>query len=459
MSQSSITILIFLLLLLGPRASLAEDSGLDLHVDFGVQSELYPLEDREEFRQGYGNIDVKPSASYAPADSVTAKTKLSLLYDPTKESKNERNWVDVPEAYLQFRPTLADNLSASITGGLNTFTWGVTDGFNPLDVVNSKRYWDPINSEKIGTPSLELNLDYSSVSFQGLYIPKQRRSFLPGEASRWLPREGLQSQVYQSDFQRAEIIPPSTPTFRYQNDVILEDALDNNFGIKLEGHLPSLDLSAAYFSGAGNLPSTLLGYVANTTVIRSLNDVTVQIEPQISVTPVFYRQEVVGGSAVLALNELIVKGEVAFTRMLNSHVILPGQSKEFNGLPGRTQEYVLELEHEIPIGSGKLNVILEGTYAQHPDAPSTSTVSLQRIFDRAALLNLRYMPSLTFTASYSILYDTVTYGTMNRMELSYALTDTWKVVGTGEYLQGKESTPLGTYHKNSRMALSMRWSL
>jgi hypothetical protein len=69
--------------------------------------------------------------------------------DPINNSNSERAWIDAQAAYTQYQSN-----GWTLQLGMNTFTWGVTDGYNPLDVVSARRYQEPLNPDKLGAPSV-----------------------------------------------------------------------------------------------------------------------------------------------------------------------------------------------------------------------------------------------------------------------------------------------------------------
>ena len=135
--------------------------------------------------------------------------------------------------------------------GFNTFTWGVTDGYNPVDVVSARRYEDPFNSTKLGAFSLLGRLDFGGVLFEGIYIPWQRASLLPGDNSRWLPRElggPIQYQGLTTDL-------PASPLFRFGDKIEYDSALKNNLGLRVSSHFLGIDAAGYVFDGAATVPS------------------------------------------------------------------------------------------------------------------------------------------------------------------------------------------------------------
>lgn len=381
----------------------------------------------------------------------TFRVKFTPLIqaDPLNYSPSERYWFDVPNGYFQI---LSSGFTIQV--GYNTFNWGVTDGFNPLDVVSARRYQDPFAPDKLGAPSISVKKEMGKFSIEGLFIPFQRKSILPGVNSRWLPRQVFSTNSFTvpASFPgggsgSALIYLPNDLSYSFQSDEEVDRALENNFGFRtqINGLLPGLDVSLEGFEGAGSTPAILVGASGNV-LSETSNLIVIQANPLVNLTPVYYRQYVYGGSMVYAHFGMIFRTEAAFTRLISKSV----------GLPGDSEEYVLGIEKPIPIGGQDLTLLLMGTYARHADPISNSTTSLNRIFDRAVILGGRYSFSERLTVLASGLYDTESHGELAHVEASYGLTDASKIGIAGDALWGSPETPLGTYRLNDRASVSLK---
>jgi hypothetical protein len=431
-------------------SSSGDSWSFDPHLDLRFNEVIYPDNVSGVVNQFFevGNLQAPVELKYG--NTWTFKVRPELQMDPGNNSISERYWAELPEGYLQISPLDGGASTLRFQLGMNTFTWGVTDGYNPLDVVSAARYEDPLFPDKLGAPSLAVHVEAPGgvVSLDGIYIPRQRQSILPGNNSRWLPREQFQSQSVNYGGQLSTIVLPPGVDFDYTQDQVLSNALDSNFGFKAEAHLPSLDLSAVFFDGAAPLPVTDVGLSG--TVVEVSPMTVIDADSLVRIRPVYYRQIVSGGSFVYALGEFIIRGEAAFTRVVSKR----------SDLPSLANEYVGEIEHTFPIGdSGSLTAFLEGSYAQHSESVDPSLASLSRVFDRAVAVGAHYSPNSTLTASVFALDDTEFYSQLMRFELSDALTDALHVTGTGEILVGPDGSPVGTYRYNSRAILALKYSL
>jgi hypothetical protein len=445
----AIITLISALLLAQPSLAFADGLEFDPHVDLRLTEQMYPDNISPVVNQFFeiGNLQLPTEVRYG--SMLSFKMRPEFQVNPASDSIPERYWAELPEGYFQIKP-LAGDPTLRIQLGFNTFTWGVTDGYNPLDVVSAARYEDPLNPEKLGAASLAVHAELPGgvLSFDGIYIPRQRQSILPGNNSRWLPREQFQSESVNSQNYLATIVLPSNEQFGLSSDQVLSNALDSNFGFKMDAHLPSLDLSAMFFDGAAPLPATDVSLSGGGT-FTSINTITINADPFIGIRPVYYRQIMTGGSLVYALGEFIIRGEAALTRVVSKR----------SDLPSLSNEYVGEIEHTFPIEAGTLTALVEGTYAQHSETVDPTLVSLSRVFDRAVAVGAHYSPNSSLTAGMLALLDTEFHGELIRLEISDALSDSFKLSGTGELLQGADGSPVGTYRYNSRALVSLKYAL
>lgn len=278
----------------------AQASESEFHMEMQFIPQVYPQTLTSAVNHEFYILRDQIHYEYKFDDNVSFRVSPVLQADPFNNSSSERYWADLPEGYFQIKSlgSIGKSLGGFVVG-FNTFTWGVTDVYNPLDIVSARRWEDPLNSEKLGAPSVSFHTEIAGVSIQGIYIPFQRKSILPGDNSRWLPRTPFQAQTGLFEGQVATVLPPPTLDYQYLDDQTLNNALTNNFGVRLETHLPSLDLSFVAFDGAAPLPATDLNLTGTVTDVS--DQIMIASGSLIGISPVYYRQFVGGASATYAL--------------------------------------------------------------------------------------------------------------------------------------------------------------
>lgn len=390
-----------------------------------------------------GIFTARPNAAIRYGRSLRIKALPIVQWDPTNVSKDEKLYWDVQEGYFQWQ-----NLPWTIQLGLNVFNWGDTDVFNPLDVVNARRFYDPMRSEKLGAPALVIKRDFENFFVEGVYIPKQRKTLVPGENSRWLPRDiyRVRSLPIQPGM-AARIILPSNIRYTYADELEVDNALDNNVGLRFKFRLPNFDWTIAGFQGAAPTPDVRLRRLTVNTQSTSsdLSLVTVTVDPDIQLQAGYYPVRMTGTSFAWVLGDYLVKGAAAYTHTMN---------RRFD-LPARTWENALGVERTFGVGKGSLTALVQATYVDRGDSVDTNSISLARMFDRGVMGALRWAPNESWTVLASYLKDTKFKGDLWHGESTYKIADGWRAKLSADLLDGQTETPLGTYKRNDRATISL----
>lgn len=394
-------------------------------------------------KQMRGILSLKPAYSLRRGRSFRVKLMPSAQWDPSNPSSDERFFWNLPEAYVQWQ-----NLPYTLQAGFNTFTWGDTDVFNPLDVVSARRYFDPFRSEKLGALAVVAKRDFENFFVEAIYIPKQRETLLPGENSRWMPRDIFRVRsISGSGNREARLILPSNLRYSYFPSEELEDALDNNLGLRFKFRFPGFDWTIAAFQGASVSPDVRIRRVRLVPVAATagLTSATFSVDPDVGLRASFYPVRMTGTSFTWVLGDFLVKGAGAYT-----HV----RHRNFD-LPARVWESVLGLERTFSVGKGSLTALAQGTYVDRNDGLDTSSTSLARMFDRGLMGALRWAPNEAWAATISYLRDTKYEGSLWHSEATYKITDGWRAKASVDLLDGPTETPLGTYKRNDRATVSL----
>ncbi len=387
-------------------------------------------------------------------ENFLLKLRPTGHWDPLNKTRGERSWWDVPEGYAQGKIALSESVSATLRLGMDTFTWGVTDGFNPLDVVSARRYNDPLRPEKLGAPSstLRLNWIYENLSLllEGIYIPKQRESTLPGDNSRWLPRE-IGGEIFTDNIL---FRPPASPTYYFREPIVYDDALQNNYGLRLSSTFLGMDLAGYYFDGAATTPATSYRLTGTVTKINlgGSPEFEINANPAIGLRPLYHRVRMIGGSLVFPLAELLFRFEGAVTN---------DRRKNSSSIPEKITEAVAEVEHTFSFEKATLTAIGLFTYADYREnsGTTTHTPSLTRLFDRGAALGLRWQPVPVWSAEGFVVFDTKVGGNMLKLDTTFQVKDAVKIYAGAEIFSGKTTTPIGVYRKNDRVISGVRIAL
>lgn len=367
----------------------------------------------------------QPEFSMRPLSYLKIRLAPYAYSDLSARSPSERFIGDINEANADLRMG-----EWNLRVGYNSVAWGVTDVFNPLDVVSARRYTDLLNSEKRGVPSVDLNWDNGGWRAEAIYVPIQQEAILPGEYSRWLPRD----IVYTGQVDGYPIVIDPNLQYNYTSKNVVDNALNNNYGFRLERHGSGLDLTAIFFQGSPTAPAI------NPTQITLINTIAPIRATQISIQPTYYVRRTVGAGMVWTLDTMILRFEAS-----NSDAISTG-----NGIPGWVQSGVLGLEKNFAFSTLTLTTLLQTTLQYHQDSGDNTVTSLDRIFDRSWLLGLRLATSSAWSWSAAGLYDAAYQGTFDQLKVERKLTDGISASVEADWLDGAPGTPLGTYRRNRR---------
>ena len=271
---------------------------------------------------------------------------------------------------------------------------------------------------------------------------------MPGENSRWMPRDIFRVRsISGSGNREARLILPSNLRYSYAPSQELEDALENNLGLRVKFRFPGFDWTLAAFQGASVSPDVRIRSVRLTPVATSasLTSATFSVDPDVGLRASFYPVRMTGTSFTWVLGDFLVKGAGAYTHVMH---------RNFD-LPARIWESGLGLERTFSVGKGSLTALAQGTYVDRNDGLDTSSTSLARMFDRGFLGALRWAPSEAWVATLSYLRDMKYEGSLWHSEATYKIADGWRAKAVVDLLDGPTETPLGTYRRNDRVTVSL----
>lgn len=369
-----------------------------------------------------------------PTRALRLRFSTWLYSDPASRSPNELFVADISEAASDYQKG-----DWNLKVGINRFAWGVTDVANPLDVVSARRYIDLLNNEKRGTPSVNLTWEREEWRLEALYIPIQLESIMPGEKSRWLPRD----MTYNRQVGLDKIFLAERFSYGYMEKREVDDALKNNFGFRGVYRGSGFDFTAVFFQGAPTAP-TIFTPIVDGKLISS-NGGNVVMANHVTLQPVYYLRRTVGGGVVVPLEDWIFRFAYANSDRLSA----------LEGLPGWSQMAVAGVEKSFaaPFGSTLL-VLFQTSYAMHEAQADNLITSLDRIFDRAWMLGLGLMTSSDWTFSAAGLYDAARSGGYGQLKVERKVTDGLTAALSGDWIDGMTGTPLGTYRNNKRVIIS-----
>ncbi len=362
--------------------------------------------------------------------------KPNLRSNVSTQQHPENLFLNMQEAYWEIK---LETLKLKI--GSNTHHWGVLDGYSTMDVTNGRVLFNPLSSEKRGAPGVHLSSEFGSLQIQALYIPRQARTLFPSTDSRWLPREVL---VNASTADQT-ILLPSSFQYYYPGYQDLQNALDNNFGVKLDYRFSDIDTSLMFFEGTSINPQTRVQFAAD---VVSINPDVLLARTNVGIIPVYFKQRTVGTSATWTQDSFVMKLESTYSDSIPDDPIIPPWSWQ-NGVG-------VEIPWSLTDNTSA-TVLLQTYYGENKDALDNLMSSSTRLFDRSILLGLRVSFSTETNCTASFLYNYRDESSYARLQAETKWSEHWKSSLTVDALQGQSDTLLGTYDKNDRAILSLSY--
>ncbi|WP_413944757.1 hypothetical protein [Bdellovibrio sp. HCB-162] len=429
--------ILFVIFLLLSTNALAARSNTEwsLHLDTKLDVTYFPEVYGEDTNQEFYKLELDPIYNWKYKDFFRFYLKPTFIADPNNKSDEEKYFFDLSEAYIRYQTE-----SFSIKAGNNIFTWGVTDGYNPLDVINSRQYFDPLHSRKLGATSLVYAHTFDNWDLEAVYIPKNRGSTMPGPQSRWLPREVFVPETPDNDI---VLLLPKTLRYSYTSRQDLDHALDNNAALRIQRRGSFIDLGLTYFEGVASFP--LVQPMVTGTIVQVSPKTVVQVDPDVVLNTKNYRIRQGGFTFVSNQWDFLFKYATAYTQSL-------GDDKN---LPGWTHENVLGFEKTFNIGSDAVLIaILQHSFISS-ERENDSNLSYTEIFRRAWMLGGRMTWKEVWNFSLLGLYDQIHGSNYEEVTLGRRFFDAWLVSLTASLIQGPSDTPLGVYEKNDSYTLSV----
>lgn len=354
---------------------------------------------------------------------------------PHNLSVEERIYFDPNETYVRLK-----NDDFSLQLGSTLFAWGITDGYNPLDIINSRQYYDPLHARKQGALSVIFSQSFNSWDYEIVYIPENQSARLPGTQSRWLPREVFIPEGTQSEF---VLNLPEELRYTYSPRQNLNDALKNNFAMRLQRPGASFDTAISFFEGAANFP--LVQPEVTGTVVQVSPKTIINVDTDVTLHSKNYRIRHGGLAITVTRPQFLLKYATAYTQSLGADPLLPGW----------THESVLGLEKNFNLSADLLLItILQHSFI-NSERNSDSNFSVKEIFRRAWMLGGRLIWKDTWTFSFLGLQETLHLSHYEEISIAHRLQDHWNISLMANLISGPKDTALGVYHNNSSVSFSV----
>jgi hypothetical protein len=353
-----------------------------------------------------------------------------LQGDALTKSRSEKFQFETPKAAFSWR-----HKAQKLEVGISTMKWEGTDLINPMDLLHSKNFTDPLSSRTRGSPGMFYSNQIGNFSWDLAYIPRQMKAVLPGDNSPWWPRHfGL--PVEHKDF---KILLPERPEYRVMRGREWHHALDHNVGLRVQYHGDALDFSLAGFEGNSAMPVLLPDVTLNFTATPNefLASSPIGIEPN------HYRHRVAAAAAVVPVETWIF-------RLSGQYARNAGDDPE-DILPSWAAVGVLAVEKPFSLGKREIRLILQGVASNREENGGVSVLST--LLKNSVMLGWRYPFTDEWTWTAAVFQELTGHSYFAHMAFNWNTSDRTKQELAGDLIGGQVGSALGTYERNDRIFL------
>ncbi|WP_413558977.1 hypothetical protein [Bdellovibrio sp. HCB209] len=426
-------LLLITFITIGTPMAMAE-SEWSFGADVSMSDQYFPEEYGEDTNNNLLKIEIDPLVRWKHGERWRFYLKPVLVADPDNKSSEEKFFADPTEAYIKFKKDVL-----TISAGYHVVTWGVTDGYNPVDFINRKQIYDPIRSKKLGAASIIVSESLKWFDYDFIYIPRATTSLMPGEESRWLPREVFIPQVPQNNL---VLILPENLRYHWGTERTLDNALDNNFGLRLQKSFSIFDISISGYDGAAPYP--IIEPQVTGTITQVSPKTVIEVDPDVYLNRKEHRIRQGGFTLVSRQWDFLFKYATSYT----------SDHGQYYNLPGWIHESVVGLEKTFNFSDAMLIGILQYSFLD-TERKNDSNISITEIFRAAWMAGGRLTWKEVWNASFLGLYDTVHYSYYLQASLGRRFFDSWNVSLTADSIAGSSENPLGLYSKNDSYLLTI----
>jgi hypothetical protein len=403
----------------------------------GFERQTYFKDLGEPTRTADNLIHFRPEYDYRFNKKSHFFLKPFLRANLSTDETPENYFLNVKEAFLEvnthpFRTRV----------GMNTHNWGVLDVYSPADNVDGRVLFSPLAADKRGTPSIDIQYDHRAFQLLFLYIPKQSRTLFPSADSRWLPRKYISSSSSEDG---SIFVPPTAFHYEYNQYEELNNALKNNFGVKLSGQISSADLSVSFFQGSGINPE--IEPTVSTTLVEPGPPPVSVIDPNVTLTPIYFRQNIYSANLVRTFDKMILKLETTYSESI---------SKD-DRIPARYSQSGFGIEVPWDLTSREVTTFFQIYYGDNKKSTNNVLNSSTRLFDRVAILGTRVAMTSKTNIVGSIMHDYSSDGYYINFTYDRKWTSKIKFSVAVDIIGGRQVSLLNTYNDNDRVNLGLTY--
>lgn len=380
-----------------------------------------------------GKLDLEWLYQFSNDWQITAKPLLRADSDDKVESEarfNEKGLQRPAATFSEATLSYYGNQSEFIIGK-QIFSWGNSDLYNPGDNLNPRDVLDPINPEKLGSPSISARYLGNSFSLQAVVMPDFTPARIPMVGDRW----ALGTATLLAE---ATTIPGITG-LAFTPRVLPDESNDYQYGLQFTRRniLPNTDIEISWFHGNDT-------YGVYTATLAP---------PNLRLTQVFPEYDELSISAVTTVSDLVLYGTASYHDTKKQTLADDYVSYDIGG------RYTFsELQETVPFS--EIQLVLE--YAgEHTTKDKTSVTNIDTGYERVltdSILGKITLKHSEFTSvELGVVYQLGDHDGLVPVKLIHKPSDELELSASVDILFGDPGTFFGDYSNNDRIRLEAEY--
>jgi hypothetical protein len=392
---------------------------------------LFPQEAPNDSTRAVGDLLVRGEVFFKPAPWMQFAGGLDLRAN-SHDQVDDRWRLDFADRGLKRPRASIRRLTATFTRGPFTLDagkqfirWGKADIINPTDRFAPRDFINVVDTEFLAVTGVHGVVQTGAETFEAVWVPRFTPSRVPLVDQRWTAVSTEAASIPIVDAGSA--LPEGSET-----------------GVRW-GHVGAgVEYSVSFFNGFNHLP--------NINVITTFNAELAELAEKPSSAGS-------AGSALIVVNRTypVIRTYGADAAVPTRWFTIKGEAAYFTSSSPVTDEYVLYvLQIERQTGEW----VMVAGYAG--EAVTAHRAALTFAPDRGMTRSLVGRVSYTIDANRSLAFETAVRqngdGVYAKAEYSQARGQHWRATMTGAAIAGHSDDFLGQYHRNSHVAVALRYS-
>lgn len=364
---------------------------------------------------------------------------LSLVLRPrleglSRDDGSGTSRIEPRESVLAWEPG-----SVGFSLGFLTPVWEGTDGINPMDIASVRDLRDPLRSVPRASPGLGMTWSPGDLQIEMFWIPRQTPALLPGVNSHWYPRGSR--LLLASD--EIELRLPDETAYRFEDNEILDKALEHNFGARVQGSADAWEWAVGFFEGAAQTPMIFA---------KTLDVTPIELDPRqifllqspVRLSRVDYRRRTGAARLVWSAESWIIRVAFRHDEALGEDPRKPGWSQL--GVGGVEKNFFWD--------ASTLTVLLQGGWGKRQQQDET-LLSVDDLLNRSVMAGVRWAPGESDQFYLAVFRETHQGGTFGSLEYQHRWSDRWSSFVAIEMIEGDEGSYLGLLRDRDRAKLGL----